>query len=414
MIPIRRALDPLLSRTVIIACLVLAYLSVMVEKVASQDKVDYYTVLESLHDYEETLNSLCITGRYKLNFQRPHDRKNNYSTKNDHNLVDFACDLKNDRWRYDQRHSWIYNKFSEEPFENRRINLFDGHRSYQLFYTFAKEPTDCGFPPERPYRLSVREETGTRLLMFGPKSLAGLHLNLSNIKSRSLAHVLLTQATTWEGKDQIRGVPTYKVTIRLSSENSQLAVWFDPAHGFLPIRRKRLRLDNNGRPTNDVRSMVRATEFQEFLLPSGKTVWFPVRGQRKSWGDLVQTLEIFELRFVDSLPIERFQVETENLPPGVHVENRADGEDFYTGGDDGQRLYEEWQRLFDVVDEKLKEKLGIPRHALPREATPAEIPSKNDEADAMTWGLRNALFLMGLLLAIGIYVRLRKRRLTNN
>lgn len=378
-------------------------------KLAAQEETDCFTVLEALKDSEASLNSCCWTGRYTILFENNVAPEDNYSKENDRYRVEFRVDKRNGRWWYDEIHSWVLDKFSREPFETRKIESFDGERRYRLLFTFSQEPTHAGFPPDRPYSLWIRRGR-TNIEGFGPEMLVGLPFSQSRLGDRSLADLLATELATFEGMDRIAGALYPKLSVFLPSRSSRLDVWFDPAHGSLPIRREWRGMDEDGIPASSLKEVIETTKFAHFDLPSGDKVWFPVQGRKETTLGTLQTLELTELQFAESLPIESFRLNPDELPPGVFVRDLLAGKTYITGGEEGQRLYEDCQQLFDVVDEKLRRKLGEPAHAgLARHRLIQSEPqkSKDDESDRML--ITIVVSLLAILLAFWNLARTYKR-----
>ena len=355
---------------------------------------DFYTAIEALKKFEKTIQSLCLTGRYKETADHPINPDNNYAQENTHYLVKFEHDLTQGRWRYDVRASWIYKAYSNVPTTVRRVESFEGQRSYSLYYTYISEPTGAGLPPSKPFKLDIRMAQGSLPGSLHPLRLAGLGFKHLGQDSPSLLTLLESEPCTWEGKDRVAGADCYKITIRPRSGDLLITVWLDAGHGYLPRREEHRRRNEPGGLPRIVES-VETTHFQEFDTPDGKKIWFPTRGRSEMLsGALKNSFELQELRFEATLPAEHFQFDPEDLPPGVFVNDRPGGAKYYTGGEDGQKIYEDVQRLFDAVDENLKEKLGPHPDSMPPPKRPfAPRPKDNAEANTSSWLITNVVLL---------------------
>jgi hypothetical protein len=362
----------------------------------------------ALDAYEQTLRSVCLSGRYRTRVEVAIPIGGNYAEANQQSWVAFECDPANGRHRYDHRRSWIYPRFSPEFFENRKVQSFDGERSFQLLYTFAKEPTGTGFPPERPYLLNT-QRTEIEWLALEPRHLAGLRMRWEN---RSLVGVLQGHPSTWEGATELAGVRCYRISLHPPGSDTEMAVWLDPAHGFLPVRQEWVKYASTAKRRQHVRERIDTTQFEEFPLPGGKPIWFPVKARIETQFGSVETLEIEELAFHSSLPAERFRIAPDDLPPGVHASSLDRTDSSYTGGDEGRSLHEEWQRLFDVQTQTLREKLGPPATGAPS-VPPPNSQQKSDGNATDIWFLTNAvvLSLAGAWIAFQCYRSFRRSTL---
>ncbi len=397
------------SRIAVLAlCAVPALLRGLASPSKARGEVDYYSLLEVLDSREKTLQSLCISGRYQITTKLSQAQKQHpYAWDNDTYRVDFDCDFPNRRWRYDERKSWLFSKFSQEPFEIRHVSSHDGKSTYRLAYTFKTEPTGVGFPPERVCGLDIQNAEYQKPAPPLPRQLTRT-IEFNGNKEATLGDLFRNAPSTWMGLNRIGGDECYRVTVRPLDGRSRIDVWVDADHGFLLRRWKSVRLDDSGQPKL-APDIIENLAFREFPLAGGGHIWFPTRAVHHTLSGSEKTLEIKELKISESLPLERFQVDLENLPPGVYVTDRCADKSYYTGGDEGQRLYEEWQRLNNAQHEVLKKRLGVPASSVPLKRPPFVPPKKADQDDGHSVWFMTNVCLLALLAGGWVLYQFRRR-----
>lgn len=373
-------------------------------------EVDFETVVEALEGYEQKLSTVCFTGKYQGRIETDHDRDTNYARDNESRLTEFAIDLGNRRWRYDERYSFNYGKYSKEPFEVRNVRSFDGQHGYWLRYTYRQEPTGTGLPPEMPFKLRFGRLSSVPPGILHPLGLAGLGIEPSH-GWPSLLNRLQTEPCTWEGSDRVMGVDCYKISIRPPAVHPRLLTfWLDPAHDFLPLRREIQVLDDGGLQ-DKIGFWVETTDFEQFPLPDGERIWFPARARsEQSVGNGKFTFELLDLSFHNECPVEQFRIDPVTLSSGTLITDQSKNTSYHLGGAEGKSLHEEWQRLEDAVDKRLEEKLGPRPTSGPPTAKRMPKPTEtNAESDSL-WLYTN-LCLLALLGCVWIFYQVRKSRI---
>jgi hypothetical protein len=384
----------------------------------TQAEVDFYTVIEAFKEYEEIIKTHCFSGKYRESFDTVDNADNNYRQENTSTVVEFRYDLANGRWQFDQRSSFVLSQLSKEPFETRKVESFDGKLAYRLTYTYVKEPIGVGIPPDRPLKLDIGPIAPGPPGNLHPLRVIGLGIE-PNHSWPSILHLLETEPCTWEGSDQISGVDCYRIGIRPRANRLQHTVWFDPAQAFLPMRQESRVRGNDGKAYENISFWIETKEFKEFLLPGGETISFPSRIRTAYESGLNQTFELLDLTFHKELPVSAFRMDPEDLPTGAYVFDYMKESSYYVGGEEGQRLHEEWERLSSVVEETVRQKLGEHPHARPApvpvgpKRTRTSMQSEANRKSNAVWLMTN-LCLLALLASGWIFYRIQRSKRRNS
>jgi hypothetical protein len=257
------------------------------------------------------------------------------------------------------------------------------------------EPTGAGVPPSQPYQLSIRKGEVSFPGNLDPLRLAGLGRKHLGGDPRSLAKFLQEEHCTLEGPEQIAGVDCYRVGVRPRLQDRVIKIWLDAEHGSLPRREEDRRLDKHG--AWKIEERVEISRFSEWTLPSGEKIWFPAKARMEfPRAGVKNSFELEELTFRESPPVESFRIDPEDLPAGVFV-RRTGEEDFYTGGEEGRKIYEDVQKLYGTVRENLEQKLGPPPHTIPAQYNVPTEPNKDlPQEKSSAWLITNLALLMVL------------------